>query len=224
MTDDDFIRAVLSGDGDAEACFQEIYINGIVRAKIRDRYPWLKSEAEDICQDMWLYFKERDWRFLRNFLALENRFAGLRAYLCTTVVRFIVKKYRNKFGCVIIPLIFDEDDETDPMQKVAAPEPNPDRALENKILEERIEYLTALLFDEVLVPGSPSGLSEREQKIFRMRCVMRLHAKETAEMLGMHIGAVDTALSRAKKKIRDFYEDRGLSNEVREVLRDVAGS
>jgi RNA polymerase sigma factor (sigma-70 family) len=222
MTDEDFIDAVLSGDSDAEAGFQEIYINGIVRAKVRVKFPWLSSETEDICQEIWVYFKERNWRILQNYDALRDKAAGLRAYLCATVARFIAKRYRNKFGGFVIPLIFDENDETDPFQKIESPEPNPQRALENKDIGEKMENLTAMLFDEALKSNSAAALNEKELKIVRMRCVMGLHSKKVSEILEMSVSSVDTALSRAKKKIRYFYAAKGLLEEVREVLRDAA--
>jgi RNA polymerase sigma factor (sigma-70 family) len=225
MTDGKFIRRILDGDEEAALCFKEIYIDGLVRAAVSKKYPSLRSCIEDIRQGLWAYFTERDWKILRNFKNLPNDPPpGLRSYLYVAISRFIVKQYRDQLIGRFIPLFFDEDDDADPMEKIASPDFGPDRVLENKTSKEKVGNVAGILMNEVLISASPAGLSDRELEILRMRCIMERPSREVADLLGMKAGAVDTALSRAKKKIRDFYEARGLLNDVREVLRDVTES
>jgi DNA-directed RNA polymerase specialized sigma24 family protein len=128
------------------------------------------------------------------------------------------KQYRNKFAPFLIPLIFDDEKE------IEIPTPGPDHLFERESARMKIEKLVDVLFEEVLVPISKAGLSDTEQKILHMRYIMQppLSSKEAGKLLGMAPGAVDTALFRARKRIRDFYEAKGLLKDVLEVLRDVA--
>ena len=221
FTDDEFIEAVLRGDEDAEGCFREIYIDGPVHFIVFKKYYWLKADVEDICQEIWLYFKSRNWKLLSNFknLPAQSEAPKLHSYLYGAVSRLIVKQYRNKFGHFLIPLIFDDDE-----NEIEIPTPGADQAFERENAHERAENLVEVLFSEVLVPGSKAKLSDAEQKILRMRCIMQqpLSSKEVGDCLGMTPGAVDAAFFRARKKIRNFYEAEGLLKDVMEVLRDVA--
>ena len=220
FTDYEFIHAVLSGDKGAEGCFSEIYIDGPVRSIVFKKYYWLKADVEDICQEIWLYLKSRHWKILNNF---KNLPAGpeapkLYSYLCGAVSRLIVKQYRNKFAHFLVPLIFDNEEEME------IPTLGTDQIFEREDAQKRAENLVEMLFSEILTPGSKAGLNDAEQKIFRMRCIMQpsLSSREVGNLLGMKPGAVDTALSRAKKKIRNFYEAKGLLEDAMEVLRDAA--
>ncbi|MDR0652476.1 MAG: hypothetical protein LBG12_04115, partial [Synergistaceae bacterium] len=112
----------------------------------------------------------------------------------------------------------------DPLEQIADPSPGPDRVLENEAAGEKIGILADILLREVLIPNSPAGLSERELQILRLRCIACRPSREVAELFGMRTGAVDTALSRAKKKICDFCDAKNLLDDIREVLRDAAES
>jgi DNA-directed RNA polymerase specialized sigma24 family protein len=222
ITDNEFIDAIFIGDEGAEGCFREIFIDQPVRSLVFKKYYWLKTEVEDICQELWLYFKSRDWKLLSNFkdLPVQPEAPKLRSYVYGAISRRIVKQYKNKFAPLLIPLIFDDGCEME------IPTSGADRAFERKDLQKRAENLVEILFNEALTPDSKAGLSDAEQKIVRMRLIMQppLSSKETAASLKMALGSVDTALFRAKKKIRDFYISKNLIEDVREVLRDAAAS
>ena len=225
ITDREFIDAVLLGDGGAEGCFNEIYIDKPVRSIVFKKYYWLKNDIEDICQDLWLYFKSRNWRVLSNFKNLppQPNIPELRAYIYGAVSRLIVKQYRNKFAPLLIPLIFNDGEE---LEIPTLDQAGPDHAMEREDLRKRAVNLAEILFSEVLDPNSEAVLNDTEQKIVRMRCVMQppLSSREAGSILKMTPGAVDTALSRARKKIRLFCKSKGLLEDVMEVFRDAAAS
>ena len=220
ISDDRFIDAVLLGDERAEGCFREIHIDQPVRSIVFKKYYWLKADIEDICQDLWLYFKSRGWKLLSNFKNLPTRPEApkLCSYVYGAVSRLIVKQYKNKLAPFLIPLVLDDGEE------IEIPTPGPDQFFESENLRQRVENLSEIFFSEVL--DSEAVLSDTEQKIVRMRCVMQppLSSKEAGDILDMTSGAVDTALSRAKKKIRDFYKGKDLLDDVMEVLQDAAAS
>jgi len=224
LTDHEFIDAVLLGDQGAEGCFREIYIDRPARYVVFKKYYWLKTDIEDVCQDIWLYFKSRDWKLLSNFknLPVQPEAPKLRSYVYGAVSRLIVKQHGNKFAPFLFPLIFDDGEEIE----IFAPSPGPDQFFEKENLRQRFENLLEILFSQVLNPSSEAVLNDTEQKIVRMRCLMQppLSSREAAGILKMTPGAVDTALSRARKKIRDFYRDKDLLEDVMEVLQDAAAS
>jgi DNA-directed RNA polymerase specialized sigma24 family protein len=227
LTDDKFIEAVLNGDGDAEGCFREIHIDQPVRRLVFNKFYWLKSDIEDISQEIWLYFKSRDWKVLSNFKNLPvqpgqtEKPPRLHSYLYGAASRLIAKQYKNSFGHLLIPLIFDDDGEE---KELEIPTEGPERVFEREDMRERACNLTEILFSEVLISNSKAGVNDTEQKIVRMKCIMQppLSSKEAGGLLKMTPGAVDTALSRARGKIRAFYEAKGLLKDVMEVLRDAA--
>jgi DNA-directed RNA polymerase specialized sigma24 family protein len=115
----------------------------------------------------------------------------------------------------------DEENDFNPLERIADPEPGPDRVFENNETRERIWSWADFILREVLTAGSPAGLNERELEILRLRCIAKRPSREVAKLFSMKTGAVDTVLSRAKKKIRDFCDAKGLLNDIRETLRDV---
>jgi RNA polymerase sigma factor (sigma-70 family) len=227
MEDKSFIRLIVEGDEGARLRFKEMYLDGLARSVVFRRYPGLKSYIEDICQDLWVYFTERNWQAVRNFLSLLDspNPPKLRPYFAVVIGRFIVKRpnYKRTLFAHFVPLIVDADEENGPgpLERIRDPEPGPDQVIEDNEAREKIEKVADFILREVMAPGGTAGLSEREREIVRLRCVARRSSAEVAELFGMNICAVDTALSRAKGKIRRFCEARGMSEAIKEALRDA---
>jgi len=223
LTDDEFIKAVLHADEGAEGCFREIYIDQPVRFIVFKKFYWLKGDLEDICQEIWLHFKSANWKLLSNFqnLPTQPEPPKLRSYLFGAISRLIAKQYRDKFGYFLIPLIFDDDGEE---REIEDPSPGPEQAFEREDIQKRAENLVKIFFNEALIPSSKAGLNDAEQKILRVKCIMQppLSSKEAGGILEITPGAVDTALFRARGKIRKYYEAKGLLKDVMEVLQDAA--
>lgn len=57
------------------------------------------------------------------------------------------------------------------------------------------------------------GLSQRDQDLIWMRHVERLDYTEIADELHMNVGAVRTALSRAKKRLEEIAQEGGIIND-----------
>jgi hypothetical protein len=93
ITDDEFIDAVLRSDEAAEGCLREIYIDLPVRSIVFRKYDWLKADIEDICQELWLYFKSRNWKILINFknLPAQQEAPKLRSYIYGAISETVQK-------------------------------------------------------------------------------------------------------------------------------------
>jgi RNA polymerase sigma factor (sigma-70 family) len=233
FTDTEFIEAILTGDKEAEACFREMYIDKPVRNIVSKKYPWLKTDVDDISQEIFKYFKEKDWRALINFKNLSAQQMEppkLCSYIWGAASKLIATHYMNKLGPILWPPIYYDDDEKieqytkriiaisistydEEDTKVFALEPDrPDIKVKREEVLKRLENLVEVLFSKVLPKDgiSKAGLSEIEQRIIRLRCIARLSSKEVGSILGMKPGTVDSTLSRTKKKIRDYFSDEGL--------------
>jgi DNA-directed RNA polymerase specialized sigma24 family protein len=244
FTDIEYIDAVLMGDNEAEACFREMFIDKPVLNIVSRKFPWLKTDVDDICQEIWKYFKEKDWRVLISFKNLSAQQANppkLSSYIWGAVSNLIATYYMSKLGPILWPPIYYDDDEKieqykkriiidsistdegDDIDVIAPESERPDKKVEHKDVMERLEKLVDVLFREVLPKNgiSKAGLSEREQGIVRLKCIARLPSKEVGSILGMMTGAVDTALSRAKKRVLDYFNDKELLGDVKEGLRDA---
>ena len=223
-SDDEFIDAILSGIEEPEACFREIFIDEPVHSIVSKKFYCLKDDVDDICQEIWKKFKENNWRVLINFRNLPNQPAPpiLRYYIWGAVNNFILKHHKNKFYNVLLPLISDDGEDIE----IAAPESDrPDKKSELKDVLNKIEKTVELFFKEVIPNDgiSKAGLNENEQRIVRLKCVTQipLSSKEIGDILKMMPGAVDTAFSRARVKMRIYFENIGIFEDILEILRDT---
>lgn len=64
--------------------------------------------------------------------------------------------------------------------------------------------------------ASFQGLSKREQDLIWMRHVERMDYAEIADELHMNIGAVRTALSRAKNRLKEIARKGGITNDEKQ--------
>ena len=240
LSDIEYIDEILAGNNEAEACFREIYIDRLVNFIVFKKLYWLKPSLEDICQEIWLNFKEKNWKILVNFKNLQTpEPLKLQKYIGVAICRFIANNCWTKFGPILFPQIFGDKEKMEEQKRVfavplssddkedidiAAPESDwPENIVEYNDVLNRLENLVKVFFSNVIPEDriSKAGLNEREQRIVRLKCVANLSSKEIGCLLEMTPEAVDTALSRAKKKIRDYYKEEGLWNDVMEALRDA---
>ena len=106
LSDAEFIDEIMAGNKEAEACFREIHIDKPVHSIISTKFRWLKPEEEDICQEIWLYFKEKNWKVLINFSSIQTPVPlKLSAYIRGAVSNFIATHYRTKFAPILFPRI-----------------------------------------------------------------------------------------------------------------------
>ena len=64
--------------------------------------------------------------------------------------------------------------------------------------------------------ASFQGLSKREQDLIWMRHVERMDYTEIADELHMSVGAVRTALSRAKNRLKEIAREGGITNDEKQ--------
>jgi RNA polymerase sigma factor (sigma-70 family) len=225
-SDRDYISAILNEDKDAQSYFIENFVKKIC-GHILGKFPSVMRTIvtkEELAHDIWIYLKEGDWKILRSFRG-ESK---LTTYMYCVINRFLINKYKylireSKITLtslkkqLVRELSFKDDEEFNILANIKDDNPLPDTELDRSEGDTR-EFISILL-NEVLVPNSSRArLSNKNQRIIRLRYIARLSARETGELLGMSEDTVNTTLYRVKNRMRRYFELKGLQNKVSEFL------
>lgn len=159
---------------------------GIAKAAVGNR-----EEALDIVQDSMLKLVQRyadksehEWRCLF-FTILQSRIRDW----------YRRNKVRNRWRIWLEKLGFGDEDEEDPMSRVADQQSlEPGAAIDNS---RSMETLTSAV----------ERLPLRQQQAFLLRAWEGLNEEETAMAMGCSIGSVKTHYSRARENLRSALED-----------------
>lgn len=162
---------------------QELFKTKVLPAKDRmfRLARWLmKSEqdAEDMVQESML----RLWQQRSKLPLCHN----IEAYAIRTVRNTCLDRHRNKKH--------KGQQSLDEAQAILANEATPEQHTEARNTEEVIERLM-------------TNLPEQQQWLMRLREVEELSYEEIQEATGLQINAIRTAISRARKNLREKYKE-----------------
>jgi len=197
MSDRDLVGAIVSKNDD-EAAFC-LFHHKLIKLfeYLSDNYSKLRHSAGDIASDMYIYLSKDNWSKLRSFEFRSSLFGWIKV----VTNRFLLNEIEKTSPCIKDVIFFSclieqsEEGEYDPTENI--PDPN------QILVEERrddSDYIQEL-YKEIDL------LSDYMREVVRLRCLVGLSSKETAEILcksGRNVtpGAVDQVLKRAKDMIR----------------------
>jgi len=147
--------------------------------------------ADDIFQEVFL-------KLVHNPGAYNER-EKFKAWLFTVARNAAMDHFRRETARHEVPLPDgdwrpeEEGGTGGPPEAAISPEPGPDKALDSKLLAERLA-------------GALEKLSEDQREVFYLRHYSELSFKEIAAMLGLPIGTVLARMSRAADHLRKELE------------------
>ena len=197
MSDRELVGAIITKNDD-EAAFCLFHYKLIKLFEyLSDNFSKLRYSAGDIASEMYIFLSNDNWRKLRSFEFRSTLFGWIKV----VTNRYLLNKIETTSPCIKDVIFFSclieqrEEGEYDPTENI--PDPN------QILVEERrddSDYIQEL-YKEIDL------LSDYMREVVRLRCLVGLSAKETAETLcksGKNVtpGAVDQVLKRAKDLIR----------------------
>ena len=196
-SDRDVVDAIIKNNEDAAFCLFHHkliklfeYLSGV--------YSKLRYSAGDIASEMYIFLSKDNWSKLRSF-EFRSSFFG---WIKVVANRYLLNKIETTSPCIKDVIFFSclikqgDEDEHDPTELI----PDPRQIL----LEERRDDSDFIreLYKEI------DSLSDYMREVIRLRGLVGLSSKETAEILGksgknVTPGAVDQVYKRAKDLIRE---------------------
>lgn len=197
MSDRSLIDAIIKNNEDAAFC---LFHHKLIKLFefLSNSFAKLRYSAGDIASELYIYLNKDNWNKLRSF-EFRSSFFG---WMKVVASRYLLNKIEATSPCIKDVIFFSclieqgEKDEYDPTEII--PDPN------QILLEERrddSDYIQEL-YKEIDL------LSDYMREVIRLRGLVGLSAKETAEILcksGKNVtpGAVDQVYKRAKDLIRE---------------------
>ena len=198
MGDHELVDAITAKkDDDAAFCFFNHKLRRLFEY-LSDAYSKLRYSAGDIASELYIFLSKDDWSKLRSFEFRSSLFGWIKV----VANRFLLNKIETTSPCIKDVIFFSclieqgEENEYDPTEHI--PDPN------QILIEERrddSEYIQEL-YKEI------DSLGDYMREVIRLRGLVGLSAKETAEILrkrGKNVtsGAVDQVYKRARDAIRE---------------------
>ena len=225
MSDRDVVDAVIKNEEDAAFCLLHHKLIKLFK-HLADVYSKLRYDAGDIANEMYVHLSGDDWRKLRLFEFRSSFFGWIKVVTNRYLLNEMEKisacvKCKNKetptcltckkasikdvlfFSCLIER---EEENGYNPVESI------PDPSQTHVLIDERLydAYLVEELYKEI------DSLSSHMREVIRLRYLVGLSSKETAEVLcklgtsGKNItpSAVDQLCKRAKDTIREKISQR----------------
>jgi RNA polymerase sigma factor (sigma-70 family) len=193
MSDRDLVDAIIiKKEEDAAFC---LFHHKLIKffGQLANSFSKLRYSAGDIASEMYIDISNNNWKKLRTFEFRSSLFTWVKS----VTNRFLINKSKYMIDEVFFTSLIEirDGEEYDPMENI------PDL---NQRLKEVMRN-DAELIEELY--KAIDLLSPYMREIVRLRCLLGLSAKETAEILcksGKIItpGAVDQVLKRAKDILR----------------------
>ena len=204
MSDRDLVDAIIvKNEDDASFC---LFYHKLIKffEYLSYKFSKLRLSAGDIASEMFVFLKNNNWEKFRTFSFKSTLFGWIKV----VTNNFLLNKVKK-----ISPLVYDEvfftdlienyggDDEYNPIDRVPDPK--------QKLIEEIRD--NADIINELY--KAIDSLSPYAREVVRLRGLMGISAKETAEIIsksGKEItpGAVDQIYKRAKDIIREILRGK----------------
>jgi RNA polymerase sigma factor (sigma-70 family) len=202
MSDHDLVSAIIiKKEEDAAFCF--FYHKHMKLFKfLSNNYPKLRYSADDLASEMYIYISNDNWKKLRTFEFRSSLFGWMKV----VTNRYLINKVENMKDAIFLACLIeygdDDDDDDDLFNKI----PDPNQRIKEEMLDD------AELIEELY--KKIDLLSPYIRKVVRLRGLVGLSAKETAEILcksGMKVtpGAVNQVYKRAKDILRNMLLGEG---------------
>jgi len=225
MGDRDLVGAIIKDEEDAAFC---LFHHKLIKLfqHLSGVYSKLRYDAGDIANEMYIHLSSDNWRKLRSFEFKSSLFGWLKVvanrYLLNEMEKIspcVRCKNKEPSGCaackkapvkdvLFFSCLIKQEDENEFFTDNPA-ESVPDPAQTHIQIDERLYdvYLIEELYKEM------DALGEHMREVIRLRYLVGLSSKDTAEVLskcGKNVtpGAVDQLCKRAKDTIREKITQR----------------
>jgi RNA polymerase sigma factor (sigma-70 family) len=197
MSDRDLVDAIITNnDEDAAFCLFHYKLINYFK-KMSGTYSKLRYSDEDIASEMLIHLAENNWERLRSFKFKSSLFSWITVvtnrYLLNKILK--ISPYLKDEVLFTSLIEYGEEGEYDHMENL----PDPEQILKEEARDDEESIKEILREIELLNPYM--------KEVIRLRCIMKLSSKKTAEILsksGKNITprAIDQVLKRALDIIR----------------------
>jgi RNA polymerase sigma factor (sigma-70 family) len=197
MSDRDLVDAIIKKEEeDAAFC---LFHHKLLKffEYLSNAYSKLRYNADDIASEMYIFLSNDNWKRLRSFEFKSTLFGWIKVVANRYLLNIIEKTSPFIKDVVFFSSLIKqgEEGEYDPIENIPCP---------SQILNEEKREDADLIMELYKIIDS---LNDYAREVVRLRCLVGLSSKETAEILckgGKEVtpGAVDQTLKRARDAIR----------------------